>query len=334
MRHTIDTLHHVPSSVYPKPLSFDDTKPIAPQKEAIRKKYAELLKMPKQKGAAKVELEWKKEEDPRFNEWRFSVETEPGFFVPAHMLLPKDLQPGEKRPAVICLQGHSTGMHISLARVKFPRDEQSISGGDRDFAIQAVAHGYIAIAMEQRAFGELSSCVEHNGCQHAAMHALMVGRTLQGERIHDVSCMVDALEDLDFVDSGRIAVMGNSGGGTTSYHAACMDERIKVVMPSCSFNTYEHSILSMAHCTCNYVPEISNYFEMADLALCIAPRPLIIVSGAQDLIFPLETAKSSFAIVKKIYEAAGAGENCRHIIGAEGHRFYAADAWPVFARYI
>lgn len=334
MKHTVDTLHHRFSSVYPKPLSFDPRKPFNRQKTAIRAKYTELLKMPEKTLRGVPTVEWEKTDDPRFDEIRFSVETEPGFFVPCHMLLPKGLAAGEKRPAVICLQGHSTGMHISLGRPKFPGDEKSISGGDRDFAVQAVARGYIAVAMEQRGFGELKSEVSERGCHHLMAQCLMTGRTLQGERIHDVIMLVDALEGFAHVDMERLAVMGNSGGGTTAYHAACLEERIKVVMPSCSFNTYEHSILAMLHCACNYVPDISLYFEMPDLALCIAPRPLLIVNGQKDEIFPIATARSSFEIVKAIYTAAGAGENCRHIIGAEGHRFYAADAWPVFEQYI
>lgn len=334
MRHTVDTLHHQYSSVYPKPLSFDPGKPLAGQQKAIRDKYIELLKMPKKNFTAKAETVWEKTEDERFDEIRLEVETEPGFFVPCHMLLPKGLAAGEKRPTVICLQGHSTGMHISLGRPKYPGDEKSINGGDRDFAIQAVARGYIAVAMEQRGFGELKSEVTERGCHHLMAQCLMNGRTLQGERIHDVICLVDALDGFAHVDMARLAIMGNSGGGTTAYHAACLEERIKVVMPSCSFNTYEHSILAMLHCLCNYVPDISVHMEMPDLAMLIAPRPLLIVNGLEDNIFPIETAKSAFEIVKEIYQAAGAPENCRHIIGAEGHRFYAADAWPVFEQYI
>lgn len=335
MHRTIDMLHHSLSGRFPKPMSFTPEQPFLPQKEALRQKYQELLQMPAKDTTAKAHVVWTKSDDPRFDEWRIEIETEKDFFVPAHMLLPKGLSgSGKKLPAVLCLQGHSTGMHISLGRVLYPRDEESIHGGDRDFALQAVARGYIAVAMEQRGFGELKSAVEHNSCQQAAMHALMVGRTLQGERIHDCMCMVDALLQMPFVDGSRIAVMGNSGGGTTAYHAACIDERIRVVMPSCAFNTYEASILSMAHCTCNYVPGISSWFEMPDLALCIAPRPLLIVSGQKDAIFPIDSAKSGFATVQAIYKAAGAAQNCRHIIGSEGHRFYADDAWPVFDQYI
>ena len=31
---------------------------------------------------------------------------------------------------------------------------------------------------------------------------------------------------------------------------------------------------------------------------------------------------------KKVYDALGVGENIIHVIGAQGHRFYADDSWP------
>ena len=97
---------------------------------------------------------------------------------------------------------------------------------------------------------------------------------------------------------------------------------------------YEDSILAMLHCPCNYVPDIAVHFEMPDLAMLIAPRPLVIVNGVEDGIFPIEAAKRGFDIVKNIYTAAGAPDNCKHVIGNAGHRFYAADAWPVFDKFI
>lgn len=327
----VDLLHLKISAVYPKPYSFHPDLELEEQKRRILKRYTELLHLPEKNFTAKPNIIYRTAENPEYDEIRFEVETEPGFFVPAHMLLPKGIGKGQKLPCVLCIQGHSNGMHISIGRRKFDSDEL---GGDHDYALQAVRRGYIAVAMEQRGFGELKSKVEGNMCHHLAFECLMTGRTLQGERIHDVRCMVDAIETFEEVDTARIAVTGNSGGGTTSYHAACIETRLKVIMPSCSFNTYQGSILAMSHCACNYVPGISKEMEMPDLAMMIAPRPLLIVNGREDPIYPIETAEKAFEIVKEIYKKAGARDNCRHIIGNGGHRYYAADSWPVFDQYI
>ena len=332
MRYTVDSLHHRVTGAYPKPCSFDPEQPLEPQKSRIREVYTELLKMPQTRHPGSPQIEYRKEDHPEYDEIRFTVETEPNFFVPAHMLLPKHRRSGEKLPTVICLQGHSTGMHISLGRKKYPKDD---CGGDRDFALQAVRKGYIAVAVEQRGLGELKSGIDCNFmCHQLAFECLMSGRTLQGERIHDMMCMVDVLACFDEVDMGRIAIMGHSGGGTTAYHTAVLDDRIRVCMPSGSFCTYEDSILSMVHCACNFVPGISTQMEMPDLAMLIAPRPLILVNGDRDPIFPLAAANRAYETVQQIYKAAGAPENCHHVIGNGEHRFCAADAWPVFDQYI
>jgi len=315
------------------PLAFDASKPFEEQQAAIELKFRELLGMPEKQTDPKPIVDFIRKDDERFNEIRFKFESEPGLFVPCHLLLPKNYT--GKLPVIIGMQGHATGMHISLGRAIYEGDEEDIKGGDRDFALQAVARGYAAVAMEQRGFGELqpTAGVKYR-CLHVAAGAAELGRTLIGERISDVSRLIDALAAFEMLDLDRIGVMGNSGGGTTTYHAACIDKRIKVAMPSCAFCTFAGSIMAMRHCACNYIPGIMKWFEQPDEAIMIAPRPLVIVSGRKDGIFPIDHVLSAFEKVKAIYAAAGAPDNCKLVIGEEGHRFYAAQAWPVFDQLI
>ena len=107
------------------------------------------------------------------------------------------------------------------------------------------------------------------------MVAMLMGRTLIGERIWDISRAIDILEHFSEIDMERVAIIGNSGGGTVAFYAACMDERIKVVMPSCSVCTYKCSTTATRHCTCNYILGTAKYFDMGDLSCLIAPRKLI-----------------------------------------------------------
>ena len=296
--------------------------------EKARAKLREVLGLPLTTAKANFRIEWTKEED-QWTETRFVLETEPGMEVPCHLVLPKNYE--GKLPLAICTQGHGTGMHISLGRVKFPGDEGDFDG-DRDFAVQAVAKGWAALAMEQRAMGECGSKPDgHPNCNHPALQAILLGRTLIGERCHDVSCVIYAVEaHFPMIDMDRISMMGNSGGGTTTIYATALDTRIKAAMPSCALCGYYASIGAMQHCDCNYIPGIMNHFEMGDLAAMIAPRPLTVVNGVTDASFPIESAKEQVAIARRVYEALGAGDKIAHVIGHEGHRFYKAPAWPVF----
>ena len=95
-------------------------------------------------------------------------------------------------------------------------------------------------------------------CDHASMTALLLGRTMIGERVWDVSRAIDALEEFPEIDTSRIGCMGNSGGGTITFYATCLDGRISIAMPSCSICTLRDSIASVDHCADNS----SEYLEV------------------------------------------------------------------------
>ena len=315
-------------------MSFSPDRDFGEQREAIFQKLRELLAMPALPEACTPIVEKVMTDDPRFDEIRLIFESEPGYFIPAHLVYPKNCK--EKLPLVICLQGHTPGMHLSLARPPYPSREPIEVTGDRDFCIQAVARGYAALALEQRGFGELKSQGgQAKGCHDLVWQAALMGKTLLGQRLCDISNAITAVTSaFDFIDPERIGVMGNSGGGTSSYYAACLDKRIKVSMPASSFCSVADAWGGIHHCDCAYIAGMLKYFEMADASILIAPRYLIVVNGIYDEIQPFESAKREFERVKHIFAAAGAADHCRFVIGDQGHRFYADLAWPVFDDFI
>lgn len=324
-------------------LAFDENADYDSWKNAVKEKLTDLLgDMPEERVPLNVRVEWEKEHET-FTEKRFIFDTEPMASVPCHLLIPK----GSKTPVpvIICLQGHSSGMHISLARKIYLKDEAQVGNGDRDFAIQAVKEGYAALVIEQRGFGERVSMKSwigdaetkkkirekgETGCFHPAMVASLLGRTLIGERVWDVSRAIDALNEFKEIDTDKIACMGNSGGGTATYYAACMDERIKIAMPSCSVCTFDQSIGIMRHCSCNYIPRMAKYLDMGDIACLIAPRKLVVVAGEQDNGFHIKGSREAYSTIEKIYKKENCENNCRLVVGSEGHRFYADPSWKVF----
>ena len=257
--------------------------------------------------------------------------SEPGSDILAYLSLPANAAP--PYPFFVCVQGHTTGMHHSIG---VERDDNRIPmevAGDRDFGLQCMARGIGALCIEQRSFGERRELVQEqvstHGCHDASMHALMLGRTLIGERVFDVDRGLDFLETRDDVDWSRIGIMGNSGGGTISLFSAALLRRIKFAMPSCYFCTFRDSMMSIYHCADNYVPGLLKYAEMADVMGLFAPRPVVLVCGVEDTIFPVDATRRAFSDLQRIYRAAGAADRCHLIEGAGGHRFYADDAWPV-----
>lgn len=51
---------------------------------------------------------------------------------------------------MICLQGHSPGMYISMGIYNNDKEKRLVDSG-RDLAIQAVSHGWAAFVLEQKA---------------------------------------------------------------------------------------------------------------------------------------------------------------------------------------
>ena len=256
--------------------------------------------------------------------------------VPAYLCLPANAT--SPYTCFICLQGHTTGMHNSIGVESADETTPLPVDGDRDFALGCLARGMAALCIEQRALGQRQETIQFQPmdylCHQAAMNALLLGRTLLGERVYDMDRAIDYLATRSDIDMARLGVMGNSGGGTTSLFAAALLPRIRMAMPSCCFSTFQASIQSMFHCVCNYVPGLLALADMGDIAGLIAPKPLILVSGDEDGIFPIVGARTEFARVKQIYAAADAPDNCHHLVCHGGHRFYAEEAWSAFFHLI
>ena len=298
--------------------------------KTAREKLSELLGLPMADCEDAFSISGEKETET-YRQISFEFQSEPDYFVPSELLIPLDAE--KPLPVVICLQGHSSGKNISMGIRKYDSDTEGMMRG-RDFAVQAVKEGFCAVVFDQRYMGESG----HNkngspGCcsMNQALPAILMGRSAIGERGWDVKRLIDVMGKYlrEYINIERIICLGNSGGGTTTFYTACLDERIYMAVPSCAVCTYEDSIVSIHHCCCNYVPGIRRYFNMGDLGALIAPMRLIVTCGIYDDIFPLKGVEESFAIIESAYRALSREEHCRLVKGNGGHQFYPEDVWPI-----
>lgn len=320
----LDTLMQKTKQVY----AFDENADFKAYKKELKAKLSELLgidEIQKNKRAIDINIEYDQKKDG-YRLIRFYFNSEILTFIPCYLLIPDT---GKRSyPLAITLQGHkSGGMYNSIGVVKDADDEEYQPRGA--FALQAVQNGYAALCVELRGMGELVHNLKYRGrCDYEASRALMMGRTILGERVWDVMRAIDMCSFFPEINLNKILITGNSGGGTLSFYAACMDERIKLCVPSCSFCPYDKSIMYVPHCICNYIPQAYKYFEMQDLAALIAPRRLVIVAGQKDDIFLIDGVRRGFETVKKIYDKAGKPNNCRLIETPKGHYWCEDIVWP------
>ncbi len=331
-----DIVHEILFKEQDKKLAFDENNDYQKWKGQVRDKYMELLGLDNiAKNACEIKVEIEEcVETEEYTRYRYTFESEKGCFVPCYLLIPREKK--EKYPVCVCVQGHTTGFHVSIGEKKHDEDDRSLATST--FALDAVKNGYVALAIEQRGMGERTTRDSRRGpaltcgCYHTAMTALILGRTLIGERVWDVSKAIDSLQHFtkDYpLDLDDISMVGNSGGGTATYYSACFDERIKVAAPTCAVCTYKDSIGDMWHCSCNYVPHSVEYFDMGELACLIAPRKLLVSVGEVDPIFPLQGTKEVYSVIEKIYAKENAAENCKLVIFPEKPHFFDKETvWP------
>lgn len=323
-------------------LAFDPARPLEPQRRALREKLRELLAVPEAEPGP-VAVEWERRAEGLL-ERRFVVRPEPGAAMPCHLLLPDRRAPA----LVLCLQGHTSGMHLSLGRPKDARDAELVAGG-RDYARQATARGLAALVVELRGFGERrdrrppwlrTDAVGRDPldpdatCRHAAMVALLLGRTSLGEKILDLRAALAALRSFPETRDSPVWVLGNSGGGTLAWYFAAVEPAIEgLVLGSC-FSTFASSLGAVDHCCDNYLPGALCWFDFPDLALLVAPRPLVVVQGEDDPLFPAEGVRAAFARARAIYAAMDAVDRCRVLLCPGGHRFYPEEAWAAAGDFL
>lgn len=66
----------------------------------------------------------------------------------------------------------------------------------------------------------------------------------------------------------------------------------------------------------------------------IAPKNLTPVCAEVDPCYSTEGIFETADRIQSIYRAMGAEDRCALVIGHDGHRFYADEAWPVMHRLL
>ena len=126
--------------------------------ERLREKLIELLgELPGEKPSLNSRSLWQREH-PLGSIEKIVYTSEPFCDVPAYVCIPN----GAPRPLtfMICLQGHSTGMHLSIGVDQEDEVTHIEVEGDRDFALGCMQRGIAALCIEQRSFGERGEMVQ------------------------------------------------------------------------------------------------------------------------------------------------------------------------------
>lgn len=238
--------------------------------------------------------------------------------VPAYLLIPKNLPPGTKLPAVLAL--HQT---TSIGKA-----EPAGLGGKTNlhYGAELARRGYIVLAPDY------ASGVRPFGDYEVDPYALgYVSSTMKGILNHRRA--IDLLQALEQVDPERIGVIGHSLGGHNALFVAAFDERIKAVVTSCGFTAfpkyYGGDLTGWSHA--GYMPRVAYVygrdpqrmpFDFTEVVGSLAPRPVFINAPLHDSNFEVsgvrDVVASALQIYRRIYNA---GEHMVVRYPESGHDF-------------
>ncbi len=275
--------------------------------------------------------------------------------MPMYVLRPA----GESKGTYLALAGHQGGGKESIAGVwdvKCIREK--IDFFNYDYGLKLAKMGYLTICPDPRAFGErrdeaaqgdTPDKILNSSCRNLANMTIPMGLSVIGLCVYDYVRLIDYLTLTDNVitgaseksgesveqdkvdgytatETGRVGIVGFSGGGMQALYLAALDERVKnVIISGYMYGVKDSLLILNNNCSCNFVPGLWEHFDMGDIASMIAPRPLIIQSCEEDhLNGPrgLENVYEQVEIIRRAYEIYGAGDDLKHDIRPGEHHFY------------
>ncbi len=173
-----------------------------------------------------------------------------------------------------------------------------------------------------------------NMCREWSIEADCLGVSVLGARLYDARLAYDACMTLEGVDPNKIGCAGLSMGGELSLYLAALEPGIAACVSAGFLSTFESLLLRMRNCQCYSIRDWPRYFDMPDIAACIAPGPLQIQKGEDDPCFDAADVAQACAQVRSVYDSLGATRAFEYRTYPGGHILNQdlADEW--FKRHL
>lgn len=231
-------------------------------------------------------------------------ESRPGHYVTSNLYIPDDVT--APRGAVLFLCGHFHQGRLA--------DEYQV------VCRYLVRSGLIVLAQDPPGQGERQAYYETSLRKAVitvpteehdvdGVRCVLVGENICRYFVHDAMRGVDYLCSRPEVDSDRIGLTGNSGGGTQSGMLMICDPRIAAAAPATfimSMGSY-YKVGMTQDAEQIWKGFIKQGYDHEDILLMMVPRPVMVLAVTEDF-FPIEGTKETVGRTRRFWEMYGTSD--------------------------
>ena len=283
-----------------------------------QKRRAEILqgfefvagKLPGKEKRCALDFRIEERKDCGSYERRFiTYASEPGSRVPAYLLIPKAALAAKKRnfPAVLCLPP-TDGKFGPRVAVEKMRDYY------RAYAHDLAQRGFVTLSPAYPQLANYQPDLKALGWQSGTLKA--VWDNIRG---------LDLLDSLPYVKRGKYGALGHSLGGHNAIYTAVFDDRIKILVSSCGFDSFldygegkpGYWEPERGWCQTRYMLKLAEYrgrleeipFDFHELIGALTPRPVFINAPLRDDNFKPDSVDDVLRAASAVYRMYGVPEN-------------------------
>jgi len=232
-------------------------------------------------------------------------ESAPNFYVTGAMFLPDETKFQPPYPAVLVVCGHA--------------NEAKAYEPYQGAAALMATHGLAVCIMDPIDQGERSQRLKDDGkpiLQGVAAHntlgpgSILLGRNTATFEVWDMMRALDYLQSRTDVDSKRLGVTGNSGGGTQTSYIMSLDDRVAAAAVHCYLCSLYGKMMTASgpqDAEQNIFGQVAFGMDHVDYCIMRAPKPTLIGTTTDDF-FPVEDAWATARNAKRIYDRLGYNE--------------------------
>lgn len=234
-------------------------------------------------------------EHKKWTGYEVMLDVFPDVFAYGILLVPKDIQPGEKRPVVVCQHGLEG---VPLDTIE--KDHRAY----HNFAARLAEQGVITFAPQNPYIGkDLFRTLQRK--------ANPLGKTLFSVIVPQHEQITRWLATLPEVDAKRIGFYGLSYGGKSAMRIPSLVTNYSLSICSADFNEWIRKNVS-TNVNYSYVWtgeyeifefDLGSTFSYAEMAALIAPRPFMVERGHFDGVGEDFWVAAEFAKIRYLYQA-------------------------------